>query len=723
MRPLLAPTERLEGLQALTAALSAALTQGEVTDVLLAHARGLVDAEAVAVLRLSENRGALEATGAVGFPGTVVREWGRVPMDRPSALQEAVATGRIVVVDPTSSSKPRAGIEQLAAGTLAVVPLGARPDREPNGVLVFGFDGDRALDDADRRLLGTVGELYGEAFERALLFETAEAERRRLGTLMRELPVGVAIAEAPSGDIIAVNEKAFEIWRLPKAPFVRITDVSGFKAFHPDGTRIKESEWPLARSLATGELVQGEVLDVEFGDGSRGQVSISSRPIDDGQGRRLGAVTTLVDVTENHRREARARFMAGASEVLASSLDPDETLRRFAQLAVPALADWCTVHIREGHAIRLAAVAHRDASRIDQAVEYDLRYPAAPGDRTGVAEVIRSGRSQLAETITRSMLESTGRDEGFVRLAYDDLALRSALIVPLAARGKTFGALALLAAESGRRFGADDIAFAEEFASHAALAVDNARLYAEQADIASTLQRSLLPHRLPDIEGIEVVTRYRPAGGAGSLAGGDFFDLWDIDGEQFGFAIGDVCGKGPAAAAFTALMRHTVRTASICLPSHAPVDVLRKLNDAAVKRLPFGRFGTVVYGLARRDAEGIHVTLGAGGHPRPYVVRAGSGEVTQPGVGGPLVGVEREIHAPEYIVSLRPGDRLVLFTDGVTERRDRGRLFGEHRLIELLADIPAHGADAVAGRIEQAVTTFSPDPPQDDIALLILGPI
>lgn len=723
MRPLLAPTERLEGLQALTAGLSAAATQDEVTDVLLAHARFLVDADGVAAAVLNEDRTELLAIAAAGLPDELERHWRRVPMSRPSAMRDAVATGKPVFLESVDDHRQRyPEIDPAEGHTLAVVPIGLRPRRDPHGALAFRFHDQRTLDEADRGLIRAIGELYGQALDRATLFEAADAERRRLETLMRQLPVGVAIAEAPSGDIVAVNDKAFEIWRSPVGDFERITDVSGFKAFRADGSRIAQSEWPIARSLATGEQVEGEELDVEFADGSRGQVSISARPIDDAYGNRLGAVTTLVDVTESHRREVQARFVAESAEIMAGSLDPDETLRELARLAVPAIADWCTVHIRDGNTLRLVAAAHRDPARVAQALEFDRRYPATLEDEGGVAAVLRSGRPQLTETITREMIEQAGNGPEFVELLYDELELRSALIAPLSARGRTFGALTLIGAESGRRFGAHDLPFAMDLAAHAALSVDNARLYAEQASIAETLQNSLLPYRLPAIEGVEVATRYRAAGVDGSLVGGDFFDLWEIDEDRFGFAVGDVCGKGTPAAALTALMRHTVRTASICLPSHAPAAVLRMLNDAVVKRTPPGRFCTVVYGLAVRGAGGIEVSLSAGGHPRPYVIRTGGTPVEQPGSGGPLLGVAGEIDPPEYSVSLAPGDRLVLFTDGVTERRDRGRLFGDRKLVDLLQSQIAEPAESIAERIASAVSTFSPEPPQDDIAVLIVGP-
>jgi serine phosphatase RsbU (regulator of sigma subunit) len=272
--------------------------------------------------------------------------------------------------------------------------------------------------------------------------------------------------------------------------------------------------------------------------------------------------------------------------------------------------------------------------------------------------------------------------------------------------------------ESGRRYTEVDLAFVEDIATRAALAVDNARLYTEQSAIAATLQRSLLPLRLPEIDGIAIATRYRAAGPRNSV-GGDFFDVWEIPDGRFGFAVGDVCGKGAPAAALTALARHTIRTASIALPDHAPAAVLRQLNDAILKRSGEGNFCTAAYGLGERTANGAEIVVAVGGHPRPYVVRADR-SVDRPGQGGTLLGAFADIETHEYPASLAHGDTLVLWTDGVTERRHNGELFGDERLAALLQSLAEASVDEIAESILEAVESFSPSPPQDDVALVVL---
>ena len=652
----------------------------------MTHARELMDAGSVAVALITPDGESLEMIGMVGYSEQSLRDWTRFPLDPPTPMSDAVASGEMVIVNAEDERARRyPNIPILAGRTIAAIPIRGRARDRIIGGLGFRFDEHRSLDQSDVGLLATLAELCGQALDRARLFEEADSERRRLETLMRQLPVGVAIAEASTGDIVAVNEKATEIWRTPPAGD-RITDVSGYRAFHADGRQFKQSDWPIERSLASGEVVDAEELQVEFGDGELGWVSISSRPILDDGGATVGAVTTLVDVTARRRSETEARFLAEATDVLSTSLDPDDTLQRLAELAVPTLADRCAVYMREGNRIRTVAVADRHPGAIESA-------DADAVDQAATA--IASGTSHL------HALGST-----------------HAMAVPLRARGETLGAIVLVSTQGSRRYTDSDLSFAVDFATHAALAVDNARLFREQSEIADTLQRSLLPVRMPLVEGFEVATRYRPAGPRNQV-GGDFYDLWAISPGLFGLAIGDVCGKGAPAAALTALARHTTRTASLSLPDHAPAAVLEALNHGILNRSSPGNFCTAAHALIESTAAGAEVVLATGGHPRPMVIRA-DGTVEHPGQGGTLLGAFPEIETHEYPISLHSGDSLVLWTDGVTERRRGTEQFGEQRLAALLEQVAGADAEHIADAILEAVLAFADVDPQDDIALMVL---
>jgi serine phosphatase RsbU (regulator of sigma subunit) len=216
---------------------------------------------------------------------------------------------------------------------------------------------------------------------------------------------------------------------------------------------------------------------------------------------------------------------------------------------------------------------------------------------------------------------------------------------------------------------------------------------------------------------MEVAARYRAAG-EGNDVGGDFYDIYRSGESTWGVAIGDVRGKGPAAAVVTGLARYTLRTASLTnrLPSH----VLGVLNEAMVLQPEGDRFCTVAYGTLQAAADGsIRMTLGIGGHPLPFLLRR-DGTVEPVGRPGTLIGFVRDPEVVDETVELQPGDSLVLYTDGVSEARSRAGLFGEERLADLLRSCNGLDAAAIAERIENDVLAFREGPTSDDIAVLVL---
>ena len=198
------------------------------------------------------------------------------------------------------------------------------------------------------------------------------------------------------------------------------------------------------------------------------------------------------------------------------------------------------------------------------------------------------------------------------------LGVRSSIVAPLAGHGRVFGALTLATTESGRRFSEQDLAIAEDLARRAALAIENARLYGAEHDIAHALQQSLLPGTLAQPPGIEVVARYRPAG-EGAEVGGDFYDSWQT-GEYYFLAIGDVAGHGPAAAALTSLTRQAMRVVSRY--EQSPSRILAVVNDTIRAQSAPEQFCTAALAVLQPADDGYAVTVACAGHPPPVVVRA-----------------------------------------------------------------------------------------------------
>ncbi|MEO7836853.1 MAG: SpoIIE family protein phosphatase [Acidimicrobiales bacterium] len=247
---------------------------------------------------------------------------------------------------------------------------------------------------------------------------------------------------------------------------------------------------------------------------------------------------------------------------------------------------------------------------------------------------------------------------------------------------------------------------------------DQMRTQAELRELAATLQASLLPPRPPEVPGMEVATRYRPAD-RNLAVGGDFFDVFRFGTNSWGLVIGDVCGKGAAAAALTALTRYTLRAAA--LHHDKPSEVLLELNNAVLAEPDAdSRFCSVVYGRLELDRCGAWVTLASGGHPRPIVVRR-AGWLDVRGQAGSLIGLFDNPELSDDVVGLGPGDALVMCTDGITEARNMaGEMFGEDRLSALLIDCAGHGADSIAGRIVEDCLAFAGGTVHDDIAVLVV---
>ena len=240
---------------------------------------------------------------------------------------------------------------------------------------------------------------------------------------------------------------------------------------------------------------------------------------------------------------------------------------------------------------------------------------------------------------------------------------------------------------SGRRFDQRDLDLAEELARRCATAVENARLYGERAYIARTLQESLLPSELPEIPGIETAARFRPTG-EGHDMGGDFYDLFSSGGRGWTVVMGDVCGKGPDAAAVTALARYTLRAAA--MRERLPSRGLHVLNEALLRQRTDRRFCTVAYAYLESVESGVRLGFASGGPSRCRCWCARTARCEAVGAPGTLLGVVPDPSFEDRSVELAPGDALVFYTDGVIEDRGDGGL-EEEQLVELLADVRRQG--------------------------------
>ncbi|MEA2684980.1 MAG: hypothetical protein QOE93_175, partial [Actinomycetota bacterium] len=289
-----------------------------------------------------------------------------------------------------------------------------------------------------------------------------------------------------------------------------------------------------------------------------------------------------------HESAIRQGFLAEASRVLSSSLDYEETLARVARLAVPRIADSCTAHLVDDTGLHLVAAAHGDPD--PDSVLRQRADRAHPSTNPVLAAIVETGEPLVLPEVTDAAWEELAQDPNEVEVLRR-MDVRSLMAVPLSTRDRRIGVLALTLSGSVRRYRLSDLAFVEDLAGRAAVAIDNARAQEARAEVVRTLQRSLLPHTLPLLPGLELAARYHAVGGR-SEVGGDFYDVFPLGRGRWGAAIGDVCGKGVMAAQLTALARYTVRAAA--RHEARPSNVLEVLNRSLLDHETGDRFCTVV---------------------------------------------------------------------------------------------------------------------------------
>jgi PAS domain S-box-containing protein len=600
---------------------------------------------------------------------------------------------------------------ELAPRSYMIVPLVARGRRL--GALTFLSTREGShYSESDLDFAQHLARRFALAVDNSRLYDEAERSWSMLDALFGSAPVGLAFYDTELR-CVRVNEAQAELSRRPVDEYLgrRIEDV---EAVSPEVVGL------FRQVLESGEAVTGYELTSDD-PGRKRHWLISCAPVRQAGGAPIGVTTAVVDVTERREllereRTARRRwaFLASAGEILASSLDYETTLRNVAHIAVPEIADWCSVHVvDESGAIRLVAIAHADPDKERLGWELDKRFPPDSDSPRGTPNVIRTGQTEVVNDITDELLDAAVPDPELRQIVVD-LGLRASVIAPLVARGRTLGALSFVAAESGRPFSEEDVEVVEELARRAGLAVDNARLYTERTRIAHTLQAELLPSRLPQIPGIELAVRYRAAGELNEV-GGDFYDVFECGDGQWAFLIGDVSGKGAEAAAVTALARHTLQTASI--EPRSARELLCTLNEALLTQRGGTEFCTVCLGRLRLDEGRSVFNVSLGGHPPALVLREGGG-AERHGTSGTLLGVFQDPRLEEDEVELRAGDTVLLYTDGVTEAGSPGDDIGEEGLARLLERLAGHSPEEIVDAVVAAAVEAQEGRPRDDIALV-----
>ncbi|WP_437478953.1 ATP-binding protein [Sorangium sp. So ce1014] len=490
---------RVRLLQALDVISAAALGSSDLDTFLNALIRATREAAAavdVAIVLLGD-ADSLEVHATAGLDdGPLLGP----PLEATRELARAVLALRgPTSLDAALPTLPVTAREIRSRGLRAVHGVPLLHQGHPIGVAILGSRSAKEFSDEDLLMLRTMTSRATGIIVQAQLVAKERASRHQaddaralLATVVEQMPAGLIIGERETGRVLLTNQQATAIFRGSLAGIQSVEGYNRYRGFHPRSGKPYETwEWPLARTVTTGEVVNDEEIDLLRGDGTWGRILVRSSPVRDPGGRVSAGVVTFFDITERTRAEQGQRFLAAASAALSDSLDLQGTLDRLGRLTVPELADWCIIQtLPELEAARRITVTHADPEAVRRARALFREVDPPPGLAALMEKAPCIERPELVRDLSHPLLASLGEHAAFRRLV-GELGITSAMVVPMVARGRTFGCITLATAESGRIYDEADLAVAHDLAQRAALAADNARVY-EAAQRAIELRDNVL---------------------------------------------------------------------------------------------------------------------------------------------------------------------------------------------------------------------------------------
>ena len=756
-------SDRAARLQTVTAALAGATSPEDVARVVISEGVAALGASGGSLI---VPRGELlEVLGAVGYTDVLVD---RLREERRDAeLPAAVAMRQREAVWLESRQERDERFPELTGFEPRSVSMCAVPlligDRLL-GALRFSFDAPRLFDPDERSFVSALASQMAQALERTALYDAERAAR----DAAEELAEGLARLQQVTAELTGARDvdeiadivvgHAARALGSPLASMSLLVDEDTLRVIRLHGaseqTRKRWQTYPVAAELPGSEAVRtnrivvtrtAEELERRYpllaGQSSNDR-SLVCIPLSIGE-RRLGVLTlsfpteadidspaqlqfltTLAEACSQALERAQALldaktagdklvFLLEASAELGRSLDYRTTLNNLARLVVPRLADWCSVQVMENDAFTTVALAHVDPEKVAYARELQQRYPTNPDALTGAPNVVRTGKSEIYPEITEEMIAGATADPEYLRIVRE-LGLNSVMIVPMTSGGTTFGVITLIAAESGRHYDRADLDVAEELARRAAVAVQNAEEFrrqkgrlAEITRVAEVVQHAILPPVPRRAGNLDLCTAYVSAARE-ALIGGDLYEIVAVPG-AVRLIIGDVRGKGLAAVRLATVVLGEFRAAAV---ERDDIAALARQMDARLR--PFlGDEDFVTALIAEVSADGL-ASVVCCGHPpallyaedrRSYLGDANSLPL---GLGA----------APSAVTAqLRPGDRVLLYTDGILEARDpEGRFID----LETVAEALGHGPlETVLDRIHSELLDAVGSDLADDLALLV----
>jgi PAS domain S-box-containing protein len=464
-----ARAERTAGLarqlQQVTRLLGQALSGEQAAQALLDEGVAALGAVNAGIWLLDAASERLELWHWRGYSAQTREAFGVVPVEAPLPVAEAARRGEAIwlhnwaeyVARVPAAAERNAQVRYREGMASANLPV--RVEGRVIGAVSFGFQGERAFENFERWFV-----------DRARLFEEQRVTRGRLETIVSSSPAAIILVDL-DGTVRLWNPAAERIFGWTEAEVLGrpnpIIPGASWAEFRENLQRMECGE-PLMVLEARRQTKEQGIIDV----------AVYAAPVRMADGR-TQCLSLLTDITERKRDEARTRFLAEASALLSSSLDYERTLYAVAHVAVPTLADWCSVHLLDAQGqVRQVAAAHQDPARTEQALDYHRRYPVDLRAPSGIGKVLRTGEPELVKHIPDSLVHATIEDPER-RAVVLALGIRSYVSVALRSRGRVIGAMTLVYADADRRYTEADLRVAEELALRASSAIDNATLYRE----------------------------------------------------------------------------------------------------------------------------------------------------------------------------------------------------------------------------------------------------
>lgn len=534
------------------------------------------------------------------------------------------------------------------------------------------------------------------------------AETRPLGSASNSWPAPAAIRRLLRlsqrlGDELTLPEQAIEVLRT----LSEITDLAGAGVF-VDYADDRGERSVAAVGADTHDRAATIDTDLHLRAPLRGRLSVVSGPD------RTEVPAELLELCAHrlalsiqsdwltgvdHRQRAWMNYLGDASELLSQPRELELTAAIVPQIVVPRLGPWCVLHVYDSSGrLDIAALTHSDEDEIETL------------------------RAVMSGPLVSELMRLTPQLTGPTRLSAGSLPL---VAVPLVSRGRVRGVLSVSYPE-GRPHSPEEIMVLRDLARRVSLAIDNAQHLASHKATSQALQRALLPRAVPTAPGIEFAAEYLPASSAVAV-GGDFYGVIELthDTRWLGF-IGDVCGKGPTAAARTAVVREVL--AVLIRDGRPSVQALEGVNKALLEAHDPYQFCTLAAALISRPGPerlpGLDIGLVLAGH-EPLILLRSNGDAELVGTSGTALGIVPAIQLTPCVLHLNPGDSLIAYTDGVVEQRRRMRTgeseqFGHTRLLATASEAADLAPAQIITHIRETITDFGPEPQHDDIALLVV---